>query len=275
MSNPDHSPDLFSTRLELDEGVRALDEGDFAHAHAILLAMFISPDIPHWFRKLFCTAPLREAARSYLPTRAALRRMRQRAENRLLGGDHNPLLLQRALMLDDALDDMPARFRLLRQLDAVAGGLLVSCRGTATAAFAEHADMQRARKYLGDYRDALASLSGLQDMGWLYSKGDGWAEGAALANASHYVCRLGMIATILRSNGEHEAAGSVEARSARLIFNAKFRKLVAREQRDPGFCLRELRKWYVQPAPAARTQRFEGRHSHPLPRPQGGSNAIA
>ena len=274
MRYPDHSADLFSTRDALDEGVRALGDRDFAHAHAILLALFLSPDIPYWFRTLFCTAPLREAAQAYLPTRAALRRMRQRAESRLLGGDHSPLLLQRALMLDDALDDMPARFRLLRQLDAVAGVLLVSCRDTVTAAFAEHADMQRARKYLGDYRDAVAALSGLQDMGWLYSKGDGWADGAALANASHYVRGLGLIAAILRFNGEHEAAASVAARSAQLIFNARFRKLVARELRDPGVCLRELHKWYAQPTPAHR-QPLEGHHGHRLPQPHGGSNAIA
>lgn len=273
MRDLDHSPDFFSTRAELDAGLRALDECDYAHAHAILLALFLSPDIPSWFRKIFCTATLRQAAQAYLPTRAALRRMRRRAEDRILCGDAGPLLLHRALMLDDVLDDMPARYRLLRQLDAVAGHLLVSCRDTAVVAFAEHADMQRARKYLGDYRNALAGLSSLQDMGWLYGKGDGWAEGAALANARQYVHHLGVMDAILRANGEYQAADSLADRSARLVTHAKFRKQIAREQREPGASMRELHKWYAQPTP--HRQPLEGHHGLQLPRPHGGSNAIA
>ncbi|MFD2366019.1 hypothetical protein [Pseudoduganella sp. GCM10020061] len=274
MSNLDYPPDFPSTRAELEAGILALEEGDYAHAHTILLALFISPDIPSWFRTAFCTAPMRELSLTFLPTRAALRRMRQRADTRMMDGDHNPALLQRALMLDDALGDMVGRYRLLRRLDVVAGNLLVTCRDGAMTAFAEHADMRRARRYLGDYRDMLASLSALQDMSWLYSKTDGWAEGAALANTRSYLYQLAVVEAVLRANGEFPAADSVQEQAAQWITRAKFRRLLAQERSQPGWCDDALRKWYERQQPG-RNRLFEGRHGYASPRPHGGPNALA
>lgn len=237
----DISPGIHSVKAELDAGIRAIAEGCFGHAHAILLALFLAPEIPLWFRRKFCTEPLRTLARSYLPTRAALRRMRHHAAERLIQGEHSAVLLGRALMLDDALDDTNASRSLLERLDVLASHLLVSCRDTVVPAFARHGDMSRARKYLGNYRDAAAALATLQDAS--SSAARDWAQAAILAHADLYVRSLKVIQEILDASGERRAAEQLPAGARLRLTDQAFRACVERELREPGQCERALHSW--------------------------------
>lgn len=264
MLNADISPGILSVNAELNAGIDAIADARFGQAHAILLALFLAPEIPLWFRKMFCAEPLRQLARAYLPTRAALRRMRDHAADRLINGEHGAVLLGRTLLLDEALDDRDARLALLRRLDVFAGDLLVRCRDTVILAFAEHGDIPRARKYLGDYRATGASLAKLQ--GLAHATGCDWAQTGMLAHAGLYVHSMTVAREILRASGEPDAAGTLQASALLPLTDPGFRACVERELCEPGVCLEELRSWFSQSAtPVDRQRRFEEAQQYPAP----------
>lgn len=252
---------FFAIKAELDAGIAATEDGCYAHAHAILLALFLSPDIPPWFRTMFCAPPLHELASAYLPTRAALGRMRSRASGRLVNGELSPILLQRALMLDDALRDRDAAYGLVRRLDVVGSALLVHCRDAVIPVFAEQGDMPRARKYLGNYRDAIAAVPRLQDVADTPGANGDWAEATLLAHADLYVRRLRLIEEILRASGELPEADRVQQRADLMLADQAFRHQVACERLEPGLCLRTLRGWYERGGQAHRPHMLEESHT--------------
>lgn len=255
---------FFPVKAELDAGIEAIDDGCYEHAHAILLALYLSPEIPRWFRMMFCMPPLRALASTYLPTRAALCRMRHRASTRLEDGEHGAALLHRALMLDDALDDSNQAYGLLRRLDVLDSPLLVHCRDTVIPIFATYGDMQRARKYLGNYHDAMAALAAEASTP-LFN--DPWPEATLLARAVQYARRLQVIQDILRASGELQEADRVQDKGRLMLTDPACRDQVAREQREPGVCAGELRRWYERCGTHWDGQRvLDATHSHVISR---------
>lgn len=264
MSRFDTLSDFVAVKADLDAGTAAIHDARYYEAHGTLLVLFLSPEIPSWLRDLFCLEPMRELARAYLPTRGALCRMRNRAVSRLTDGDDCPALLTKALILNKALDDLPASHRLLARLDVIAGGFLASCGDAVVTAFAECGEWQRARKYLGDHRAAIASLARRHNEVCATRRHCAAWHVEQLAQAACCVRQVRLVASILRANGEADAAARICGRVLLQIAHPVYRDRIAQEQCDPGVCLRELRAWWDRAqtaSPAARERMLELPHS--------------
>lgn len=219
----------------------ASDRGDYEQARLILREVFLIPDVPAPIRFETYVHAAADLAGKHPPVRDDLVRLRDHAAKAVFDGQRDASALSAVITIDNRIGQVGPCYRLLLHLDARAPELLVACRDQVVQQFMESGDIRRARKYLGDYEEFIESAAMLQnqackmrargaaDLAWLLSDAERYAR---------YVC---MAESVLRASGEDACASHLRKLSLELLADRDYRRLIAREESDPGICERELR----------------------------------